>query len=319
MIKTPSRKLQKYNRTQIFVSLFGLTFALLIGLFLFQFLGLTVAVLLSDFDLGKLFEIVQGKYNLYADTRHILLIIQGFITLGMFLILPCIYVRYFDHTFRYEKDISFVNRLSLLLILLTVFLIFTTIPINSLLMYWNEQFAFPDFLSDLERLLLEKERNMKELTLFITNAQSVSEFILTMLVIAVIPAVAEEFFFRGIVQHKLESIFGNIHLSIWITGFLFSAFHFQFYGLIPRMFLGVLFGYLYYWSNSLWLPILGHFINNGYTLSVLYFFRDDFQSSFVAKTSMPNIYLVLGATLLTIGMLYLFRSFSWDNKNKSHE
>jgi membrane protease YdiL (CAAX protease family) len=36
----------------------------------------------------------------------------------------------------------------------------------------------------------------------------------------------------------------------------------QFYGFFPRFALGVLLGYMYLWSGTLWLPILAHFINN---------------------------------------------------------
>ncbi len=91
-----------------------------------------------------------------------------------------------------------------------------------------------------------------------------------LLVIALIPAIGEELVFRGLIQPKVHKLFGNIHAAVWITGFLFSFIHFQFYGLVPRMLLGVLFGYLYAWSGNLWYPVLGHFINNGFTLVMFY-------------------------------------------------
>jgi len=36
----------------------------------------------------------------------------------------------------------------------------------------------------------------------------------------------------------------------------------QFLGFLPRLLLGLVFGYVYLWSGKLWLPILAHFINN---------------------------------------------------------
>ena len=81
--------------------------------------------------------------------------------------------------------------------------------------------------------------------------------------VAVLPAIGEELLFRGIVQRMFVRITKNIHWGIWISAILFSAMHMQFYGFIPRMLLGALFGYLLVWSGSMWLPILGHFLNNG--------------------------------------------------------
>jgi len=61
-----------------------------------------------------------------------------------------------------------------------------------------------------------------------------------------------------------------MHTSILITAFLFSTIHFHFQGVIPRFVLGVLLGYLFYWSQSLWLPILAHFINNAQAIFFSY-------------------------------------------------
>jgi len=81
--------------------------------------------------------------------------------------------------------------------------------------------------------------------------------------IAILPAIGEELLFRGVLQRIFANWTKNIHLGVWIAAILFSAMHMQFYGFLPRMMLGVLFGYLFVWSGSLLLPILCHFINNG--------------------------------------------------------
>ena len=83
-----------------------------------------------------------------------------------------------------------------------------------------------------------------------------------MLIIALIPAFGEELLFRGLIQKGLFKSWGNIHLAIWLSAFLFSALHLQFLGFIPRFLIGGLLGYLFFWSGSIWLPILAHFVNN---------------------------------------------------------
>ena len=84
----------------------------------------------------------------------------------------------------------------------------------------------------------------------------------TILVIAVVPAVGEELLFRGYLQKKLSNLLINTDIAILITAFLFSVIHLDFHAIIPRFVLGILLGYLFYWSGSIWLPILAHFVNN---------------------------------------------------------
>ena len=80
--------------------------------------------------------------------------------------------------------------------------------------------------------------------------------------LAVLPAIGEELIFRGVFQKIFYDFFKSGHMAIWVTAFLFSALHFQFYGFIPRLILGLVFGYLFFWSGTLWLPVLSHFVNN---------------------------------------------------------
>jgi hypothetical protein len=97
--------------------------------------------------------------------------------------------------------------------------------------------------------------------------------------IAIIPAIGEELLFRGVLQRIFTEWFKSAHWGIWISAFLFSAIHMQFFGFLPRMFLGLFFGYLLEATGSLWIPILAHFINN--LTGVL-------LSFFVAKNVIPQ-------------------------------
>ena len=83
-----------------------------------------------------------------------------------------------------------------------------------------------------------------------------------LLSVAVLPAICEEWLFRGTVQPIVVRATGNMHVGIWVSAVLFSAIHMQFFGFVPRMLLGAGFGYLVAYSGSLWPAILGHFVNN---------------------------------------------------------
>src|SRR5690606_2422366 len=115
-----------------------------------------------------------------------------------------------------------------------------------------------------------QELQMEKITEKILQVTSFSGLLLNLLVIAIIPAIGEELLFRGCLQPVFHRWTKNIHIAIWITAIIFSAIHVQFYGFIPRMLMGAVFGYMLYWGRSIWLPIIAHFINNA--TAVIYTF-----------------------------------------------
>lgn len=114
----------------------------------------------------------------------------------------------------------------------------------------------------LEGFLKPTEERAEVLTSLILNYSGTGSLISTIFCIAVIPAVCEEIAFRGVLQPLLIGATKNIHAGIWISAFIFSFFHFQFFGFLPRLLLGAMLGYLFVWSGGLWVSILAHFANN---------------------------------------------------------
>ena len=129
----------------------------------------------------------------------------------------------------------------------------------------------PEFLSGIEEAMKRMEDSAALLTEAFLSTKSISGLMLNLFMIAVIPAIGEELFFRGLLQKFFIDWTKNPLTGILIVSFLFSFFHLQFYGFLPRFYLGVLFGLMYYWSGTIWLPIIAHFINNGAAV-LLYFF-----------------------------------------------
>ncbi len=174
---------------------------------------------------------------------------------------------------------------------------------NSVFIDWNAHFVFPEFMKGFESWARASEDRAEEITKYLTQFSSTGEFVLAFFVIAVLPAFAEELIFRGMLQPQLFRITKNIHLAIWTSAILFSAFHLQFFGFIPRMLLGALFGYLYYWSGNLLMPIFGHFVNNGFSVLVLYLNQlglvgIDMNSTETAPWPAVIIFTVLGGAFL---------------------
>jgi len=147
-------------------------------------------------------------------------------------------------------------------VVLVIVLAFCIFPITSFTGQLNSGMHLPDWLSRVEDWMTEKEENTNRLIDLCMASDTFWVMILNVFVVAVMPAIGEELIFRGVIQKVFSNLFRSGHLAIWVTAFVFSTIHFQFYGFVPRFILGLIFGYLFFWSGRLWLPIITHFVNN---------------------------------------------------------
>jgi CAAX amino terminal protease family. len=153
---------------------------------------------------------------------------------------------------------------------LVVILTFCIFPITSFTGQINSTMHLPGWLSGVEHWMTDMENNADTTTDLLIVSKSFWLMMFNLLTIGLITAVAEELIFRGVFQKIFYNMFKSGHAAIWVTSFLFSAIHFQFYGFIPRFILGLAFGYLFFWSRNLWLPIIAHFVNNAFPVILVY-------------------------------------------------
>jgi len=146
--------------------------------------------------------------------------------------------------------------------LLAVAMITVLSPLTDLCGALNQKMKLPEFLEPVERLMRQMEDQMATLTNMLLSKRGVIPLSVNLLVIGVLAGVAEELFFRGALLSLMRRKFKNPHIAIWITAFIFSAIHFQFYGFLPRMLLGGALGYMLYLSGSIWAPVVAHAFNN---------------------------------------------------------
>ena len=124
-----------------------------------------------------------------------------------------------------------------------------------------------------------------------------------MIVIALIPAVGEELTFRGVLQQGLTRRM-NPHVAILLSSAIFSFIHFQFYGFLPRLFLGMLLGYMFYTSGALWTSMLMHFLNNGFAVVVYYLNNKgiiDVDVDHLGQTQ--SVWLLVASAVVTVGLI----------------
>ena len=140
------------------------------------------------------------------------------------------------------------------------------------------------------------------------------ELIFNILVIALVPALGEEMIFRGWIQRQLMRIINRPHVAIWASAAIFSAIHFQFLGFLPRLLLGVLLGYLYFWTGSLWVSIFAHFLNNGLQVIAQYFFRVEFEKMDENQAQIP-MYMAF----LSLGLCFIICKYFLDNVTSNNK
>jgi membrane protease YdiL (CAAX protease family) len=155
-------------------------------------------------------------------------------------------------------------------VILVVILAFCLFPITSFTGQINSAMHLPDWLSGVEQWMIRQEDKSDNLIESLIEAKTFPVMILNLFLIAVLPAVGEELIFRGVFQKIFYNLFRSGHLAIWFSAFLFSTLHFQFFGFIPRLILGLVFGYLFFWSGNLWVPVISHFVNNAFPVLVSY-------------------------------------------------
>ena len=215
--------------------------------------------------------------------------VQFFQSTAMFLLPPlCMAYLWSEQPLEWLKAYPISGGKGVRLGIGAVVLMLVALPAINLLSYWNQQMTFPAFLEPLEQWMKTSEESAKVLTEQFMQATTFGGLIINILLMALLPAVGEELTFRGVLQRLFEgksledaslqndskaaySLKARIpHLAIWCSAILFSAIHLQFYGFVPRMLMGALFGYMLVWTGSLWIPILMHFTNNA--MAVLLYF-----------------------------------------------
>jgi membrane protease YdiL (CAAX protease family) len=191
---------------------------------------------------------------------------------------------------------------------LAILIFIVAMPLVSFLMQWNEQMHLPELLKSVEQWMREMEDAAAGTTNLLLEEKSVWVLMVNLLLIGVFAAISEEFFFRGVLQQSLAEMVRNKHAVVWITAFLFSVMHLQFFGFFPRLVLGVLLGYLFLYGRNLWIPIAAHFFNNALSLLTVFYFG---ETDFVQGMENRPLTLAFGcwAAISLMATLLLFQLY----------
>ena len=255
----------KINRKPIFANaspiskIFFLAGIALISVLIFLLIGVVLTAFLYGVNMFFDPELLTDLDN--RDVLSTLKLLQILQHIGLFVVPPIVLAFLVSKNPANYLRLKEQPAISSLLIVGIIMLV--ALPLVNWMMEINEFLKLPEFMASIEQWMKETEENAEKFTEAFLKMETTGDLLLNMVMIALIPAIGEELLFRGILQRLFSEWTKNAHWGIILAAVLFSAIHMQFYGFLPRMLLGVLFGYLFIWSKSLWLPIFGHFVNNG--------------------------------------------------------
>lgn len=195
-----------------------------------------------------------------------------------------------------------------------IVLMLIAFPTASWLNQLNQQIHLPASLKTTEDSLRAAEENASRLMKAFLDMQDLPDLLAMIMLVAVLPAICEELFFRGVLQRLFIQISRRPWVGIIITAILFSAFHGQFFGFFPRVLLGVLLGAIYWYSGSIWPAILGHFVNNA--IQVVMVYQD---KSFIDKEPVIQPMYVILSVLAVLGLLFYMRRISHTHFGEQYD
>ncbi|MCW9041251.1 MAG: CPBP family intramembrane metalloprotease [Flavobacteriales bacterium] len=281
----------------------------LLSVLLFSIVGAVVAKLLFNVNINH-----QFSYHQLANNEiNALKIIQLFSSIGLFIIPPLIYAKLISKTPFIELGIK--AKTNFKSIILTVLIMFIVMPFLSFTIDLNSKLVLPEFMSSIEEWMKQSEEEAMFLTSSFLKISNLLDFFFIFFLVAILPAVGEELLFRGVLQKLFIKWTKKYHLGIWITAILFSALHMQFYGFLPRLILGVMFGYLFFWSKSLWLPIIAHLLNNGSVVIAAYINPNSINDSEPFSSSENTFLSILLIIISFSATTFLLLTFIKTQKN----
>jgi len=284
--------------------------AILLLFWVLSSIAATIVLASAGYDLTVLQKISSGEAGRYVDVLQMLQIIQS---VCLFVLPPFVYAYLVSGNI--SDSLCIKVKPNIAGILLSIALLFFSVPLINYAGKLNSQIHLPDFMKEIDAWMQEKENFANEVSSAFMNRPA-SKLPINLLMIAVIPALGEELLFRAVVQQLVIRLVRNMHGGIWITSVLFGALHLQFFTFLPRIILGSLFGYLLEYSRSLWYPILVHFLNNTMAILFAYFgnFFSGMQELEKMGTEKPELPIVLLSILLTLMTLWIFRKSTLQSR-----
>lgn len=246
----------RYDHFIRLLALFGFVMG---GLFVTAFCS-AILMLMSGMSIKELMEMGQsGIVDFSPGLTRVLLAVQHLMTF----ILPGLAFGYLFYKPNPLIGLSLQRQPGWMLSALGILFLMAAYPLVNLTYMINEAILLPSWATAFED-------QAEDTLMAILKMDNPLIFVANLILIAILPGIGEELIFRGIIQKETAKILRSPIAGIWISAFIFSAIHLQFEGFLPRMALGAVLGYIYYWTGNLWISMIVHAFNNGIQVALIY-------------------------------------------------
>ena len=202
-------------------------------------------------------------------------------------------------------------------------------PAMNWLVAWNASLSLPEAMKPLEQWMRAQENAAQEATESddmnkaaettdtLLSGSSVWDLIASVVCVGLLTGLGEEMFFRGALQRICCDGMRRRHLAVWTAAFVFSTLHFQFFGFVPRLVLGAFFGYAYLWSGSLWVPVIGHALNNSAVVAFMWMGNNTIDAAAMGEAGSQSAVVAIVSAAVTVAMMVAYKKILANGK-KTH-
>ena len=262
--------------------------------------------------------IKEGLSLVNPELLPMLKYLQIINTLGLFVFPPLLFAYFVSKT---PASYLGMNRNPALISTLTgIAVIIVILPF----LHWtagiNEMLSLPEWMSGIENWMKSSEEQAREITTLFLSSQTVMGLMANLLMIAILPAIGEEFLFRGVLLRLFREWAGNVHVAVILSALLFSALHLQFYGFLPRFILGIFLGYLFVWTRSIWVPVIVHFFNNGIAVVAAWLHaRGSISTDVDSLGDADQPFMIISSLLMVLVLIISIRYYEDKKKGSTIE
>ena len=234
---------------------------------IFILAALLILGLIIGSVIGVIYPLVSGQDVMSLNSLRFMQISSQIFT---FVLPPIIYAMLIKEN---PKESLGIKNVSYHWFIIGFVMMYAILPLNNVFAEWNAGLKLPESMSRIEELIKEMYESSAVVLEKLVNVNTFGGFVINLIMIAGLAALGEELLFRSIIQTSLIKTCKNAHVGIIIASAIFSFIHFDFYAFIPRLVLGMLLGYMFYYSRSIWVSMFMHFVNNA-TAVVIYYLNN---------------------------------------------
>ena len=277
----------------------------------FSFLGLAAGffilnVIISNYFFSDLSAILFNK-NAPVNPQMINEFKWAqFVSATVSFILPAIFFGYFSSP-KAMPYVGIQKHISAIIVVLCVVLLVFIQPFVGWVGNINSKMNF----GSLQKTLQEAEAIYNRALEVFLQMKTPADLLVNLFIMALLPAIGEELFFRGALQKVILRLCKIPWLSILVSSGIFALLHGKFFKIIPIFALGILLGTVYYFTRNLWYTITIHFLNNALGVTAVYFSN---RSVTISKFANDNItvpfYTAILSLLLVIAIMYFIKKKS---------